>query len=464
MATKHKLFPYQEQGVDFMSKVHGGILLADEQGLGKTCQVATLAARQSLWPLLIVCPASLKGNWQRELKMWADADSLVVEGKSLATLPDDLPKAVIVNYDILYDQRPLLGRYQWKCIAFDEVHNLSNRASKRTKAAKYLSRLTTKVIGMSGTPVMNRPADFWPILNIIRPELFPAWQAYATRYCEPRKTRWGWEHKGATNLGELHEKIKPFMLRRLKEDVLDLPEKKMIVVPLHLDDRSDLDAAEADFMGWLAQNSKYGSVTSAQKAEAVTRLGILLRLTSRLKARAVVDWSRKFFRDNPKEKLILFAVHTQMVDVLKRRILSEENVVVIDGSTPTKKRQGIVDRFQTDPQCRLLVGNIKAAGVGLTLTAASTIANAEMWWTPAVMAQGADRVHRIGQKETCDIYYLVVPDTVEERICKAIQTKQQVANSIVDGRQAATMPVLDLLLSETGGLLSGNKRPHKTKH
>ena len=461
--AKHKLFPYQEQGVDFMAKVHGGILLADAPGLGKTCQVSTLAARQSLWPMLIVCPASLKGNWQRELKMWAGADSLVIEGKSLATLPDDLPPAVIVNYDILYDQRPLLGRYQWKCIAFDEIHNLSNRTSNRTKAAKYLSRMTTKVIGMSGTPVMNRPADFWPILNIIRPELFPSWQAYATRYCDPRKTHWGWEYKGAKNLEELHEKIKPFMLRRLKEDVLDLPEKKMIVIPLHLDDRSELDAAEEDFLGWLAQNTKYGSVSSAQRAEAVTRLGVLLRLTSRLKARAVVDWSRKFFRDNPKEKLILFAVHTQMVDVLKRRILPEQNVVVIDGSTPTKKRQGIVDRFQTDPQCKLMVANIKAAGVGLTLTAASTIANAEMWWTPAVMAQGADRVHRIGQKEDCDIYYLVVPETVEERICQAIQTKQQVANSIVDGRQAATMPVLDLLLSKTGGLLSGKARPNKAK-
>jgi len=153
-----------------------------------TAQVSTLASRQGLWPLLIVCPASLKGNWKRELKQWAGVDAFVVEGESLVTLPDEMPQAVIVNYDILFHQRPALSRYQWKCIAFDEVHNLSNRASNRTKAAKHLSRLTTKVIGMSGTPVMNRPADFWAILNIIRPELFPSWQAYATRYCDPRKT------------------------------------------------------------------------------------------------------------------------------------------------------------------------------------------------------------------------------------------------------------------------------------
>lgn len=448
-----KLFGYQEEGVAYMQQVHGGILLADDPGCGKTAQVVTLAARQALWPMLIVCPASLKGNWQRELQQWAGVDSLVLEGKSLASLPEDMPPAVIVNYDILYDQRPLLQRYEWKCIAFDEIHNLANRSSKRTKAAKALSRMTTKVIGMSGTPVMNRPADFWPILNIVRPELFPSWQAYAHRYCDPRKTPWGWEYKGAKNLPELHEKIKPFMLRRLKEDVLNLPQKSHIVIPLQLEDRSEIDRAEADFIGWLAENSRFGSVTSAQKAEAVTKLGALLRLTSKMKCRAVVEWSRKFFRDHPDQKLILFAIHTAMVDVLQRRIL-DDGVVVIDGSTPTKKRQAIVDSFQNDPNTRLLVANIKAAGVGLTLTKASTVAFAELWWTPSIMAQGADRVHRIGQEEDCNIYYLVVPETVEERICNAIQNKQQIANSIVDGRQATSLPVLDLLLS---------KQPKKSK-
>lgn len=449
------LFPYQEEGVDFMASVHGGILLADEQGLGKTAQVATLAKRQGLWPLLIVCPASLKGNWQRELAMWAGVESFVVEGKSLASLPDPLPPAVIVNYDILYDQRPLLQRYEWKCIAFDEAHSLANRQSKRTKAAKALSRMTTKVIAISGTPVMNRPSDFWPILNIVRPELFPSWQAFAHRHCDPRKTHWGWEYKGAKNLGELHDKIKPFMLRRLKQDVLDLPSKTHTVIPLTLHDRTELDAAEADFITWLSKNTRFGSVSAAQKAEAVTKLGCLLRLTAKLKCRAVVEWSRKFFRDHPNKKLILFAIHTNMVDVLQRKIL-DSGVVVIDGSTPSKKRQAIVDSFQNDPNTRLLVANIKAAGVGLTLTAASTVAYSELWWTPAVMAQGADRVHRIGQNEDCDICYLIVPNTVEERICKAIQTKQQVATAIVDGRQATDLPVLDLLLSsKEGGLASG---------
>ena len=180
-----------------MQNVHGGILLADEMGLGKTNQVCTLANRQNLWPLLVVCPASLKHNWERELRTWAGADSLILSGKVPADLPDELPKAVIVNYDILYEQQQTLLNVPWKCIAFDECHNLANRSAKRTKAAKRLSRLSTKVIGISGTPVMNRPADFWPILNIIRPELFPSWQAYAWKFCDPKKTHWGWEYKGA---------------------------------------------------------------------------------------------------------------------------------------------------------------------------------------------------------------------------------------------------------------------------
>jgi SWI/SNF-related matrix-associated actin-dependent regulator 1 of chromatin subfamily A len=454
-----QLFPYQEEGVAFMEKVHGGILLADQMGLGKTAQVATLAKRQDLWPMLVVCPASLKHNWERELRTWAGADSLILSGKDPTALPDDLPKAVIVNYDILYEQQPALLNVPWKCIAFDECHNLANRAAKRTKAAKRLSRLSTKVIGISGTPVMNRPADFWPILNIIRPELFPSWQAYAWKFCDPKKSPWGWEYKGAKNLEELHAAIQPFTLRRLKNNVLDLPSKKLVVLPMSLDNPEELQKAETDFIGWLSENSKMGNVASAKKAEAVTRLGVLLRLTSRLKCRAIVNWARAFLADNPQEKLILFGTHTAMIDVLRRRILPE-GAVVIDGSVSTKKRQAIVDQFQNDHGTRLMVANIKAAGVGITLTASSTVAMAELWWTPSAMEQAADRVHRLTQNKECTIYYLVVPGSIEERLCDAIQNKQRISNSIIDGHQNTELPVLDILLSKKGGLL--NAKPTKT--
>lgn len=436
-----------------MQNVHGGILLADEMGLGKTNQVCTLAHRQNLWPLLVVCPASLKHNWERELRTWAGADSLILSGKVPADLPDELPKAVIVNYDILYEQQQTLLNVPWKCIAFDECHNLANRSAKRTKAAKRLSRLSTKVIGISGTPVMNRPADFWPILNIIRPELFPSWQAYAWKFCDPKKTHWGWEYKGAKNLEELHASIKPFTLRRLKKNVLELPDKKLVVLPMDLQDPEELQRAETDFIGWLSENSKMGSVASAKKAEAVTRLGVLLRLTSKLKCRAIVAWARQFLRDNPTEKLILFGIHTAMLDVLRRRILPE-GVVVIDGSVSSKKRQAVVDQFQNDPGTRLMVANIKAAGVGITLTASSTVAMAELWWTPSAMEQASDRVHRLTQSKQCTIYYLVVPGSIEERLCDAIQNKQKIANSIIDGHQTTEIPVLDMLLSKKGGLLN----------
>lgn len=458
--SKKQLFPYQQEGIDKMTAIHGGILLADEQGLGKTPQVAALARQQGLFPLLIVCPASLKNNWERELRDWAKVESLILSGKDPQPLPDDLPPAVICNYDILYEQQTVLMNVPWKCIAFDEAHNLSNRSAKRTKAAKRLSRLTTKVIGISGTPLMNRPADFWPILNIIRPELYPSWQAFAWKFCDPKKTRWGWEYKGATNLQELHQAIQPFTIRRKKEDVLKLPDKHRIVVQMPLSDPKELQSAEDDFVAWLTKNSRSGSVEKAKKAEAVTKLGALLRLTAKLKCRSIVEWCQKFLEENPTQKLIVFAIHKNMIDVLERRIYPE-GTVVIDGSVPSKKRQAIVDSFQHDPKTRLMVANIKAAGVGLTLTAASNIAFAELWWAPSAVDQADARTHRIGQNSECTSWFLIAPNTLEEKIAEALQKKQQVADAVIDGKVHKSMPILDMLLDQKEGLFANHGRPNK---
>jgi SWI/SNF-related matrix-associated actin-dependent regulator 1 of chromatin subfamily A len=450
-----KLFKHQIEGVDFMAGVHGGVLLADEPGLGKTAQVATLIKQQNLLPALVICPASVKDNWKREIKMWTGYDAQILSGKSPEGM-DQPPPITIINYDILDAWKMVLAGIRWGCLAIDECHMLADRASKRTRATKLISRHALKVIGISGTPVLNRPADFWPILNIIRPDMFKSFPEYAWAYCDPRKTPWGWEYKGAKNLDRLHQTLQTFMIRR-KKDVMDLPDKSRVIVPMTVDEPETLQSAENDFIGWLTSNSRYGNVTSAKKAEAVTKLGVILRLTSRLKCRSVVRWARQFLADNPNEKLVLFAVHRDMIDVLKRRV-HPEGVVVIDGSVPTSKRQAIVDSFQNDPKVRLMVANVKAAGVGITLTAASTIGVAELWWTSATMAQAEDRIHRVTQDKACTIHYLVVPGTVEQKICNAVQTKQQIADAVIDGHRVTSMPILDLLLSSSKGLMKNVKK------
>jgi len=445
-----ELFQHQRDGVAFMANVQGGVLLADEPGLGKTAQVCTLIQQQQLLPTLVICPASVKDNWKREIKMWTGIDAQVLAGKTPEAL-EPLPLITIINYDILDAWKTVLAGIRWSCMAIDECHMLADRTSKRTRAAKLISRHAVKVVGMSGTPVLNRPADFWPILNIIRPDMFNSFPEFAWRYCDPKKTPWGWEYKGAKNLDQLHETLKTFMIRR-KKNVMDLPDKTREIVPMQVDDWQTLQRAEDDFIGWLTKNTRFGSVASAKRAEAVTKLGILLRLTSQQKCRAVVAWARNFLEQNPGEKLVLFAVHKAMIDVLRRRILPE-GTVVIDGSVPTSKRQAIVDRFQGDPSCRLMVANIKAAGVGITLTAAANIGVAELWWTSATMAQAEDRIHRATQNRDCTIHYLIVPDTVEQKICNAIQKKQQIADAVIDGQKTSSMPILDLLLSSGKGLM-----------
>jgi len=445
-----KLFDHQIDGVNFMRQVHGGVLLADEPGLGKTAQVCTLISQEKLLPALIVCPASVKDNWKREIKMWTGIDAQILSGKTPEPL-DPLPSIAIINYDILDAWKSVLAGVRWSSMAIDECHMLADRASKRTRAAKMISRHAVKVIGMSGTPVLNRPADFWPILNIIRPDMFGSFPEFAWRYCDPKKTPWGWEYKGAKNLDALHEILQSFMIRR-KKNVMELPDKNRTVVSMQVDDWQVLQRAEDDFIGWLTSNSRFGSVASAKKAEAVTKLGILLRLTSQQKCRSVVAWAKRFLEENPGEKLIIFAVHKAMIDVLRRRILPE-GTVVIDGSVPTSKRQAIVDRFQNDPDTRLMVANIKAAGVGITLTASANIGVAELWWTSATMAQAEDRIHRATQNRACTIHYLIVPGTVEQKLCNAIQKKQQIADAVIDGQRGNSMPILDLLLSSSKGLM-----------
>lgn len=440
-----------------MAKVHGGVLLADEPGLGKTAQVCVLIAEQKLFPALIICPASVKDNWKREIKAWTGLDAQILSGKTPEPL-DPMPAVTIINYDVLDAWKQVLAGTRWGCMAIDECHMLADRSSKRTRAVKLISRHALKVVGMSGTPVLNRPADFWPILNIIRPDMFNSFPEYAWRYCDPKKTPWGWEYKGAKNLDALHESLKTFMIRR-KKNVMDLPDKHRLIVAMEVENRQELQQAEDDFIGWLTKNSQFGSVASAKRAEAVTKLGVVLRLTSRLKCRSVVCWARQFLRDHPNEKLVLFAVHKAMIDVLRRRILPE-GTVVIDGSVPTSKRQAIVDAFQNDPSVRLMVANIKAAGVGITLTAAAHIGVAELWWTSAMMAQAEDRIHRATQSRECTIHYLVVPGTVEQKICNAIQTKQRIADEVIDGKKSSSMPILDLLLTSSKGLM---KDAGKTK-
>ncbi len=432
---KTELFPYQLEGVQRIERFNGRSLVADEMGLGKSLEVLTYLHRnKGTMPAVVVCPASVKYVWEHEALIHFDHRASVLEGTKPSRNGEfrERPKLTILNYDILQYWLPYLKRLKPKTIILDECQSVANRGTIRTKKSRELCRGVPHVIALSGTPLTSRPAQLWTTLNIIRPDLYPSFFAFGHRYCGAKRTFWGWDFNGATKIPELHQHlISHLMIRRRKCDVLkDLPEKIRQIVPCDLSDRDEYNHAERDFLGWL-RNENAAKLAGAKRATAMVKVGYLLRLVAKLKLKSVVRWSNQFFRETD-EKLILFATHRKMIEALQRRCKVKS--VTIDGGVSGPKRKAVVEQFQKDSKTRLFIGNIRAAGVGINLTAASNVVFAELDWVPGNLTQAEDRPHRIGQKKTVWIYYLVAGGTIEERLCKVLWKKQGVTQSVLDGR------------------------------
>lgn len=433
-----KPYPYQLEGVRSIEGFDIRALLADEMGLGKTLQfLATLRRNHKrCLPAVVVCPASLKWNWARESLMHIGCRAMIAEGRNPPeTTPLKMkPRLVVINYEILPYWQDWLEDLDPKLIGVDECQYIKNRDAKRTKAVKMLCRNRPHLIMMSGTPLTSRPAELWPTLNILMPEVFNSFMTFAWDYCKPRKTPWGWDYKGATHLDELHDLLKETcMIRRRKKDVLtQLPDKTRIVVPFELSRkaREEYEYAENNFMRWLAKSKGKATAKKARKAQQLVKIGYLKRLAAQLKHESTIEWVDTFFEDTD-GKLVLFGVHQKIIRSLVDRYGSK--AVFVDGSVTGHKRQIAVDQFQTKSKVRLFVGNIQAAGVGLTLTASHNVAFAEMAWTPGEHTQGEDRIHRIGQSNAAMCYYLVARNTIEEDLCRILQEKQAVLEATLDG-------------------------------
>lgn len=316
-------------------------------------------------------------------------------------------------------------------VLVSNCHMIKNRKSQRYKAVKALCENVPHVIGISGTPLTNNPSELWSILSIVRPDLYGSFFKYAFRYCKPKKLPWGWVYSGARNLDELHENLKKTcMIRRRKKDVLkDLPEKMREMIPIGITNKREYLAAKNNFIEWLGKQDKE-KARKAKKSKALVQIGYLLRLVARLKIQFVYEWIDNFLESND-GKLVLFTGHTKMIQLLKERY--KKTAVVVNGAVKKIERQRAVDQFQENDDVRIFVGNFKAAGVGLTLTAASSLAFTDLPWTPGDLVQCEDRIHRIGQTNTATIYYLVARDTIEEKTCKLLQAKQLILEGALDG-------------------------------
>lgn len=412
------LMPFQRAGVKYATNARR-CLIADEMGLGKTVQaLATLKHLDSL-PALIVCPASLRLNWMREAKKWLPG--VVATPYELSWHGD----ICVINYDILTKYKDhIMEKGRFKSIVFDEAHYLKNHKAQRSVAARDIAASIRKskgdeavVLMLTGTPILNRPGELLHLLQILgRVEDVGGFKTFRDRYMMN-----DWKGNGY-NLEELQQICRSrFLIRREKSQVLtDLPPKRRITVDVPLHNPKAYKAVED---APLQDNA----------AAAIVRIGELRREAARQKLPGVVQWVMDFLDTG--KKLILFAVHR---DVQQQLVGAFPGCAQILGEDDAQARQKAVDRFQEDPTCQLIVCSLKAAGVGLTLTAASDVAFHEFGWTPGDMDQAEDRAHRIGQRDSVTAWFLRgVEAGIDGQMLQLIEDKREVSRKLLDPTRTA---------------------------
>lgn len=490
--------PYQIAGIAAMI-TRPATLLADEMGLGKTVQVlGVINADPDVRTVLVVCPATLRINWQREAEKWLTREFKchVVEGREP---PSADANFVVVNYDKLVGAggknlvEALLAR-EWDLICVDEAHYLKNPDAQRTKVvlgavAKkgaegkpgLIAKARRRRLLLTGTPIPNRPIEAQPLLGALDSANFGNFFRFAKRYADAKQEllptgKWVWDFSGASHLDDLQERLRStIMVRRIKRDVLkELPQKRRQIVVLapngaagaleeertawaHREEAIDALQAEVDLAHASGDAEAYAAaVAHLREAGSVTftEMSQARHQTALAKVEAVTAHVDNLLEGGV-NKLVLFAHHRDVIAKFVEHFGSR--CVSITGATPLGERQVAVDRFQSDAVVQVFVGNIQAAGVGITLTAASTVVFAELDWVPANVTQAEDRCHRIGQSEMVLVQHLVFDGSLDARMAQTLVAKQEIADKALDGLAVLELKVLAIPTTK-------NREPRPAKY
>lgn len=431
-----ELRPYQRIGVKWLHAFEGRGLLADEMGLGKTIQSLQYMVEAGVYPTVVVAPASVKYNWEREIAVHFRMGSEVLDGTRPPPYRLLNPHQIyIVNFDILPYWLPFLKRLQPQLVIVDEVQRISNPSNQCSRAVRELVEGVPKLVGLSGSPFMNRPAELWNFLNLLRPDIWPDFHSFAWAHCSPRLVSGKWQYKGAARLDVLHAQLKEHcMIRRLKQHVLkDLPPKMRIVKTMQLTNMKEYEDACKDFVGWVSRIYGKARAYRIEKAEQISRLTHLKGLVGQGKVKPMMDWISEAL-EGTDGKMIFFGVHKAFLRELYDKY--KKTSVIVNGDVTARGRQQAFDQFTNSKRVRVLFGNLKAAGVGWNGQAASTVGMGELGWNPPTHVQAEDRAHRMGQKEKVTVYYHVAEGTIEETLWSMIQRKQNTQSSVLDGRSS----------------------------
>lgn len=462
------------------------VYIADDMGTGKTLSALASCVAAEKLPVVVVCPASVKLGWQRQIKKFFPSLNVYVASgkKNTDHAPTYAPHMTnvipfgtdvfIVNYDICGAWQPLRiatehGRniepFDYQSIIIDEAHFIKSPKAKRTKAVAALANRVEFRIALSGTPMVNRPIEIVPQLDVLgRLDDFlqgrKRWH-FVERYCAPVHNGYGWDTNGASNLFELSQRLREYgiVIRRTKDEIMgELPPKERVSIPLELANRSYYDKIMQDLRYWV--EAKVSSDTElqeelaqmnpaerherrsfaiaerlwrAEKAEALVRLGALRQTCIDGKMDGITEWVGDFLTND--EKLIVFCIHRKTVNHLMDKF--GDKAVKIYGGMNMEKRQASIDAFINDDNVRLVVANIDAAAEGIDgwQEVCSNVAFAELAWSPVRHRQAEDRCHRSGQQNPVTCYYLLAESSVDETLASLLDKKNRVISAALDGRE-----------------------------
>ena len=450
-------FKHQEKGIKFLLSKNKCIL-GDDMGLGKTYMSIVAALESGVDKILVICPANAKINWFREISNFVSEDDISI----IKTGHWNPKKFTIINYDILKNFHTLVdGRKKYEeweihrhlvnegfnLMIVDECHMAKNPKAARTKIINEVSENIEKKWLLTGTPIANRPMDFYNLLNLCESPITASWQYYAYRYCDAKKfkkkTKNGmrdiWLTDGASNLEELYDRTNSLILRRKKEDILDLPPKIVAPYYIEIDDMKEYGNVFEEYLAWAKSEGK-----NLGAGRHMVELVVLRKYLALEKTKQSIELAEQALENG--KKIIIFTNFTHSFDALMNHF--GDIAVGHNGKMNSTRKQRSIDQFQENENVKVFVGNLISAGTAITLTKAEMVIMNDLDFVPSNHAQAEDRAYRIGQSNTVNVYYPIAIGTIDEMIYKILEKKKKIIDTVI-GDEHKSVEVSNEFLTET---------------
>ncbi len=455
-----KLYQHQKDGIKFLLS-RNGCILADDMGLGKSLQSIIAAIESGVKKILVVCPSSAKINWEREINVFCK-ETAIIDGKKW-----NESKFTIINYDILKNFHTLdkksketeiktvlnreLVNTKFDLAIVDEAHYLKDHTTIRGEimSALCVKHNIPKVWLLTGTPVANRPMDYFHLLKLIKSPIASNWKHFAVRYCDGRRffrtlknghKKQIWLTDGASNLEELASKTKNIIIRRLKTDTIDMPDK--VITPMHY--KLDADGCKEYEKLWEDYLEK--RIHEGKRNGNLQKDLVELILLRQFIAAQAIKYTIEMVENaiSMGRKVIVFTSFTEELEILARHF--GKIAVTHNGPMSTKQKQKSVDDFQNKDKIKVFIGNIKSAGVAITLTEATVVIFNSFDWVPGNNEQAEDRAYRIGQNNDVNVYYQLFDDTISIRMWNMLQSKKDIIATIMGDKKLTEEETIDIIM------------------